>query len=133
MKLWCDVLTASLKNEINLGEWTEFEQANHAVYLFDRTFPKPEPVTVADLQGILGLANEPETESNDVLKTAEEWFNECLPPDIAEKAIAYATANSVLDAEYRTLSEALKNSFNWVSSHEGVVYWFTLHLKYCKE
>ena len=60
MKLWCDVYVAAKKGEIQEHFILPIDQAKAAISLFDEAFPKPEPVTVADLQGILGIANEPD-------------------------------------------------------------------------
>ena len=135
MKLWCEVLIAGLKNEIDLGNWTPFEQAHNSVYLFDREFPKPEPVTVNDLKELKGLANEPEKESEDVLKYTHLWYYEFLPKDIARKATANTKNNpkASLYDKHGSLFDALKNSFNWVKSPEGVEYWKEVSEKHCGE
>jgi hypothetical protein len=133
MKLWCDVYVAAKKGEIQEHFISPIDQAKAAISLFDEAFPKPEPVTVADLQGILGLANEPENESQEELKTMEEWFNECLPADIAEKAIANTKEQKIsyLDQKTNSLYWALSDGFMWIDSPEGIGYWLEIAKKYC--
>jgi hypothetical protein len=199
MKLWCDVAVAVARAEASKDITSPSVWANKALEGFDEAFPKPEPVTVSDLQGLLGIANEPndevaelsdkineaylmeqfkkqkdfgspkwyiemqhkvqewvfekvkleiacftnegnntqnaETESKDVLKTAEEWFKECLPPDIAEKAIANTKAENPEDlhGEFTCLQHALENAFIWSNSPEGIGYWSEVNKKYCEE
>jgi len=130
MKLWCDIAVAVARAEVASDITSPSAWANKALEGFDEAFPKPEPVTVNDLKGI---ANEPEKESEEVMKTAGDWFNKCLPPDIAKKAIANTKAEnpSYLEQAAKSLYWALSDGFLWINSPEGVDYWITVAKKYC--
>jgi len=55
------------------------------------------------------------------MKTAEEWFRECLPPDVAAEAIQLGS--DLIDLDDETPHGALDGSFVWGDSPQGHDYW----------
>lgn len=56
------------------------------------------------------------------MKSAAEWFDECLEAPIASRAKSYLK-NTTKDKFYESLYKALMYGFSWEDTLEGWHYW----------
>lgn len=59
-------------------------------------------------------------------KTIEQWLKEGLTPEQFENAKGHQL-NTSWNTEYRSLSSAILNGFNWNNMPEGSYFWCEFH------